>query len=174
MRMSSRPNVFFAAAIAWRAVSSSRASPVTMAASLSIVRTSEARASRRSRRRAVSTSFAPSDARARAQACPIPALAPVISATFPVSFCCISCVDVSGAAVKSTSFPRAAESFIWARGASMMCNAGRFWKARRPNRQLLPPMLHDASRMKLLFDQNLSHQLAGSAPPKRYRSNNNV
>ena len=44
------------------------------------------KASSRSWRRAVRTSRAPSPAKARAHACPIPALAPVMSATFPSSF----------------------------------------------------------------------------------------
>src|SRR5208282_3174067 len=84
--MSICPKVRIAASTVLFAVVSSRASPGTLMAWLPSFSACRLSSSRRSWRRAVSTSRAPSWARARAQACPMPALAPVIKATFPLSF----------------------------------------------------------------------------------------
>src|SRR5580704_713249 len=84
--MSICPKARIAASTVLFAVVSSRASPGTLMAWLPSFSACRLSSSRRTWRRAVSTSRAPSWARARAQACPIPALAPVIKATFPVSF----------------------------------------------------------------------------------------
>src|ERR1700726_1440881 len=89
--MSICPKVCIAASTVFFAVLSSRASPRTLIACVPSFSACCLSTSSRSWRRAVSTSRAPSSAKARAQACPMPALAPVIRATFPVRFVVIYC-----------------------------------------------------------------------------------
>src|SRR6202171_1234123 len=91
IRMSICPKVCIAASTVFFAVLSSRASPRTLMACVPSFSACCLSSLSRSWRRAVSTSRAPSSAKARAQACPMPALAPVIRATFPVRFVVIYC-----------------------------------------------------------------------------------
>src|SRR5262249_53450922 len=97
-RMSILPNSSSAFATVWRAVSSSRTSPVITTQRRPACRASAARASSRSPRRATTTRSAPSSRNRRATAWPMPALAPVTTATLPSSlptFRNLQCIDRS-------------------------------------------------------------------------------